>query len=290
MSSITPRIFPAPPANSTEPPQSKDLETIVSRLDEQLHELKAFLQDKTKDSCSKNEPESQGSMSCLRDTGDSAADTGNPLASPLLTHNWVKFAVTPMEAEAIIERVGKFEQDAVDRLEQDEKVKDRLAKVEQQNRRLTILGSLCGLLMLVFFSVSMYLWNQTTRPLQATLDKTSTQPARKVAPPGEASAKPPAPATREAPQPPAPSLAQEALPKPANAGSPVTTSIPQEPVTPSIKYVGSITSNKYHQPTCKWAKTIIPKKIRGFTSVEEAKKEGYLPCPTCRPPLTDTHD
>jgi len=56
---------------------------------------------------------------------------------------------------------------------------------------------------------------------------------------------------------------------------------------PTVQYLGSITSNKYHYPTCKWAKTIIPTKVRGFNSVAEAQKAGYIQCPTCRPPLAD---
>jgi pilus assembly protein CpaE len=53
------------------------------------------------------------------------------------------------------------------------------------------------------------------------------------------------------------------------------------------RYVGSITSNKYHYPDCQWAKTILPERLIGFKSVAEAKKKGYLPCPTCKPPRED---
>jgi len=55
----------------------------------------------------------------------------------------------------------------------------------------------------------------------------------------------------------------------------------------TIKYVGSKTSNKYHYPGCKWAKTILPEKLIGFKSVKEAKEKGYIPCPVCKPPSTD---
>jgi len=55
----------------------------------------------------------------------------------------------------------------------------------------------------------------------------------------------------------------------------------------TIKYVGSKTSNKYHYPGCKWAKTILPERVIGFKSVKEAKEKGYIPCPVCKPPLTD---
>jgi MinD-like ATPase involved in chromosome partitioning or flagellar assembly len=53
------------------------------------------------------------------------------------------------------------------------------------------------------------------------------------------------------------------------------------------KYVGSVTSNKYHYPECKWAKTILPERVLGFKSIAEAKTKGYIPCPTCKPPLGD---
>jgi pilus assembly protein CpaE len=53
------------------------------------------------------------------------------------------------------------------------------------------------------------------------------------------------------------------------------------------KYVGSSTSNKYHYPDCKWAKTIPHKKLIGFKSVAEAQAKGYIPCPTCNPPRKD---
>lgn len=51
------------------------------------------------------------------------------------------------------------------------------------------------------------------------------------------------------------------------------------------EYVGSKTSNKYHDPACQWVIEIKQHKIIKFSSPEEAKKAGYIPCPTCRPPL-----
>ncbi len=51
------------------------------------------------------------------------------------------------------------------------------------------------------------------------------------------------------------------------------------------EFVGSVTSNRYHLPSCKWAKTIKPKKAITFASPEEASKAGYVPCPRCKPPV-----
>lgn len=46
-------------------------------------------------------------------------------------------------------------------------------------------------------------------------------------------------------------------------------------------YVGSKNSNKYHLPTCRWAKNIKPENIVCFKDENEAKLKGYLPDKTC---------
>jgi hypothetical protein len=51
-----------------------------------------------------------------------------------------------------------------------------------------------------------------------------------------------------------------------------------------VMYVGSKTSNKYHYPTCKWAKEIRPEKLIIFKSAKEAQERHYIPCPVCKPP------
>ena len=55
-----------------------------------------------------------------------------------------------------------------------------------------------------------------------------------------------------------------------------------------IAYVGSARSNKYHYPTCVWARKIKPSNLVGFSSPEEAQRSGYVPCKVCRPPLQST--
>ena len=50
------------------------------------------------------------------------------------------------------------------------------------------------------------------------------------------------------------------------------------------KYVGSTESNKYHYPSCRWAKKILPKNEIWFSSSEDARSKGYVPCGTCHPP------
>ena len=59
----------------------------------------------------------------------------------------------------------------------------------------------------------------------------------------------------------------------AVAGSPIP---PQ-----NCAFVGSKNSNKYHLPTCQYAKLIKPENIVCFTSVEDASSKNYLPDKSC---------
>jgi micrococcal nuclease len=49
-------------------------------------------------------------------------------------------------------------------------------------------------------------------------------------------------------------------------------------------FVGSVKSNKYHYPSCRWAKEILPENEIWFSSSEDARAHGYVPCGTCKPP------
>jgi hypothetical protein len=46
-------------------------------------------------------------------------------------------------------------------------------------------------------------------------------------------------------------------------------------------FVGSKNSNKYHLPTCRYAKSIKPENLACFSSVEDAVKRGYQPDTNC---------
>ena len=46
-------------------------------------------------------------------------------------------------------------------------------------------------------------------------------------------------------------------------------------------FVGSKNSNKYHLPTCQWAKRIKPENIVCFKSTEDAQSRGYQPDKAC---------
>lgn len=49
-------------------------------------------------------------------------------------------------------------------------------------------------------------------------------------------------------------------------------------------YVGWTYSKTYHYPDCIWAKNIPAGSQVWFSSPEEARAQGYVPCSTCKPP------
>ncbi len=49
------------------------------------------------------------------------------------------------------------------------------------------------------------------------------------------------------------------------------------------KFMGSITSKKYHRPDCRYALKIKPENCIYFQSIEDAEGQGYLPCKVCNP-------
>ena len=62
-----------------------------------------------------------------------------------------------------------------------------------------------------------------------------------------------------------------------------------EPVTETTSqkssgvYVGSVDSDKYHNPSCRFAKEILPENEIWFDSIEDAQNSGYSPCGCCHP-------
>jgi len=48
-------------------------------------------------------------------------------------------------------------------------------------------------------------------------------------------------------------------------------------------YVGSINSDKYHDPSCQWAGKIKPENEIWFSDKDEAEETGYVPCKVCKP-------
>lgn len=49
-------------------------------------------------------------------------------------------------------------------------------------------------------------------------------------------------------------------------------------------FVGSIKSDKYHYPSCQWAEKIKPENEIWFSSSQDARNQGYVPCKVCSPP------
>jgi len=47
--------------------------------------------------------------------------------------------------------------------------------------------------------------------------------------------------------------------------------------------VGSKSSRKYHHPDCRFAQKIKPENLISFSGVDDARREGYLPCKFCKP-------
>jgi len=47
--------------------------------------------------------------------------------------------------------------------------------------------------------------------------------------------------------------------------------------------VASKSSKKYHRPDCRFAQKIKPENLISFSSLEDARREGYLPCKVCNP-------
>lgn len=70
----------------------------------------------------------------------------------------------------------------------------------------------------------------------------------------------------------------EAIASPDTEPVPETTSQKSSGV-----YVGSVDSDKYHNPNCRFAKEILPENEIWFDSAEDAKNSGYSPCGSCNP-------
>jgi hypothetical protein len=172
----------------------------------------------------------------------------------------INITVTSTEAQAIIQKVEK--------LNRETEFSERLEQVEKQNRKIIVLGAtlltIVALTMAVF-GFLMYQANLFHKNLVFGKEpKATSKPAAVV------------------------HLAPAEIPKPAAEKPVAQKSAPaDEEATAPARFVGSVTSNKYHYPNCKWAQTIKAEKLLGFKSVKEAQEEGYIPCPTCKPPMED---
>jgi hypothetical protein len=267
MSILDPEKLSSHVSGASEMPQGENLEAVIARLDKKWRELKKLLQAQ-ESSPLEEEP---GPRVCLNDLnlpqnpGQEDDDPSKSIWDSLIPGNKAKFGVTSVETDAIIQRVEKLDEDA--------KMRERLARVEKHNHALTIYAVACTFLVL-FMVFSTYFLQESYASSKNSLDQ---------------AVEPSIAATTVVPNPAAP---PQALPQPI-PGTPESQETPtasnalQKPEIPQVEFVGSRSSNKYHYRSCKWTKYIHPKNERVFHSVAEAKEAGYISCPTCRPPLTD---
>ena len=52
---------------------------------------------------------------------------------------------------------------------------------------------------------------------------------------------------------------------------------------PEAGYWSSSRSDKFHRPSCRWARKISPRNLVVFKKREDALKAGYIPCKECKP-------
>jgi len=233
--------------------EKKDLLDSVTRLEREWQALKKLLQGRPIESGSpktliSSDPSQQASCAQEMLTFDEApagelapgsqSEPGKPVSMG---------PITPMEAETIAHRLEKVHRDV--------EVLDRLAKLEKQNRRITVIGSMFCTMLVIAMAIFAYLMAQPQIWGKVNLHGLEQ---------GMANTKSPDP----------PKAERGVPPQSAEVESPV-------------KYVGSATSNKYHYPDCKWVKEIAPERLVTFESAEEAKEKGYIPCPACKPPNSD---
>jgi hypothetical protein len=203
---------------------------------------------------------------------EDAALSKNPLK--------LKTTISVAETDTILQKVQKINSDA--------EVLERVAKLERQYRKIAILGSMSVTLMVLMLGVFTFFMVHGNRGVFFQASQTGEPPkalsmeaATKVNPPQPAE---PVAKTHDLQS--ANPFTRESELKQVETVAPIAEPQKTETIAP-VKYVGSITSNKYHYPDCKWAAQIRPDKLRTFSSAKEAREMGYIPCPTCGPPQSD---
>jgi hypothetical protein len=264
----------------SEIPPGDDIEAMVARLDKKWRELKKILRAEGHVILEEEEEAEAGALLFPDDPGEGTApEPDDTCWTSLLPANRVHIDMTAEESEAIIQRVEK--------LGEESDIREKLTKVQWQNRGLMVYAVICTIIFL-YMMVSMFYSHETL----AGSPSGSGQAAGLQTAAGAVAASPTAALVPAAPvfslhdaAPPASPL--EASDKAGAQLSPTLVSAAKDAQTPNVEYVGSFTSNKYHYRSCKWTKYIGPRNLRVFTSVAEAQKAGYIRCPTCQPPLSD---
>jgi hypothetical protein len=256
----------------------EDVEAMINRLDKKWGEIKQLLrtgEDLLVEADANNlarEAEEEPGEDWLRS----------------LPFQQVNFGMNPGETDALL--------DGAKALDPEEEIRERLVKVQWQNRGLIVYSVICTVMFLyllfsVFFSNDSYALSPNKGYAQKAVHAAAF-PETPGSTPAMAAALPVVDPTPEAAKEPAkvamaPAGPHDTREKAVDQTTLAAIGTDQTPVVPQVEFVGSITSDKYHYRSCKWAKYIIPKKELVFHSVAEARKEGYIPCPTCRPPLRD---
>jgi hypothetical protein len=222
---------------------------------------------------------------CRQEIGFTAWDDfdipgdGGP-ASPLEDPLPFKTQVSAKEVDSIFQKVDKINRDA--------EVMVRVEKLEKQNRKIVILGSMFLTLVLLLAGASAFLMVQARFLNKGGVLQAEERVESPASTDGEGVAKAHDP---QGPHVIAEHQAPPATEPPAKTldPNPVAATVDPTPAktVPVFKYVGSKTSNKYHYPGCKWAAEIKPQNLLHFSSTAEAHKRGYIPCPTCLPPSSD---
>jgi hypothetical protein len=194
-----------------------------------------------------------------------------------------RVAISAREMDGIIQKVEKINHDA--------ELLERVEKLESQTRKISILCSMFMALTFLILGASVFLlvqvnffnkgfFPQTQEKVAATqpfFEKNTTEveklhPTAPIAKVDDLKSSKP--------------VSRVDDPTVAKAASPEPNSKPAKETAP-VKYVGWMSSNKYHYPGCKWAEGISKYKHRTFSSAQEAREKGFIPCPTCRPPRSD---
>lgn len=269
--------------------ENQPLENLLQRLasvDKKLEELLTFQAVNRRERLVEilYEPDAGGSQEIGPDPSEDADIAEAPLDAELPPNSCrLSSAISPIEADTILQKVQRINSDA--------ELTERVIKLEKQNRKITILGSMfmtAVVLIIAVFTVLMVQGNVFHRGV-------ILQAWQKVDSPNPSSGKE-RPQVKE-PQPAEP-IAQVKDPQAAKPVAPVSAPMPGQSMAPTtdpktakapapVTYVGSSTSNKYHYPDCKYAARIKPYKLRTFHSVKEAREKGYIPCPHCMPPHSD---
>jgi hypothetical protein len=243
--------LPEGEATMSDNPQIKDPRSILPRFEKDWQELRELLRLQQMES---DEPQ-QLDLQPLKEQGnlDEMAET----LDDAITHPLPK-GQTEARKLSSMGTITPMEVEAivqgVEKVHRDAEVLERLARVEKQSRRIALLGSMFLTILALAMGLFAFLMVQSH-----LFDKISLFPA-------------------------AQGIIQ---PKSADSGSTEKEISTKQPEAEAFKYVGSETSNKYHYPDCKWAKTIVPERLITFKSVKEAQEAGYKPCPTCKPPVSE---